>query len=275
MGDYTSSPGEPSSSPPAPAPAPTTTDSVAITIPIIDISPYLTPTTNLHAPEDAPLTLPLPDHHHHHLAQSLRAAARSPGFFQVTGHGALVPPGLRARLLARLEAFFALPAPAKAALHRHASPAMRGYEGVGDQVLEPGVLDRKEGFTIGAEWDGDEGDQGGARFLQGRNQWPGEEVCPGFKETMMEYFEAVRGLSRVMFRLMALSLGLEERFFDEFVGSKDCKCRPSFLVHASCEAKRRRMGASRLSEVETQPCPSAEPIDIRPQRRTWPQRRAV
>lgn len=216
MGDHVPFPS--SSSPPAPAPAPT---DGTIIIPVIDISPYLTPTaTTPHAAVDLP----------GHLAQSLRAAARSPGFFQITGHGALVAPSLRARLLTRLEAFFALPADAKAALHRRNSPAMRGYEGVGDQMLEPRVLDRKEGFTVGAEWDGEGAGEDEARFLQGRNQWPDEEVCPGFRETMMEYFEAVRGLSRVMFRLMALSLGLEESFFDEFVWSKDCEYRQAVVL---------------------------------------------
>lgn len=33
----------------------------------------------------------------------------------------------------------------------------------------------------------------------------------------MEYFEVVRGLSAVMFRLVAVSMGLEEGWFEEFV----------------------------------------------------------
>lgn len=208
-----------------PSPQSNPAPSASITIPTIDISPYI-------------LASPTPDRpsaHQASLAASIRAAARSPGFFQVTGHG--VSPALRARLLARLEAFFALPVDTKAALHRARSPAMRGWEAVGDQVLEPGLADRKEGFTVGAEWvpDGD-GDGGGegkreARFLQGANQWPGEEACPGFREVMMEYFEAMRALSVVMFRLMAVSLGLEEAWFDEFVGSQDCECLPSEAGH--------------------------------------------
>lgn len=220
-------------SPPTPSLSPTLPSSPSITIPTIDISAYTTPD---HPDAHRPLAAPL--------AASLRAAARSPGFFQVTGHG--VSPALRTRLLARLEAFFALPAGTKAALHRGRSPALRGWEAVGDQMLEPGVADRKEGFTIGAEeWggrpDGEPGRE--ARFLQGANQWPDEETCPGFREVMMEYFEAVRGLSVVMFRLMALSLGLEENWFDEFVGSRDCECLDvhelpcslSFCLHLSSD----------------------------------------
>lgn len=199
----------------SPPPAPT------ISIPIIDISPYLRPHSSPELIAD--------------LAQSLHTAAHSPGFFQITGHG--ISLSLRTRLFSQLESFFALPAETKASLHRKLSPAMRGYEAVGDQMLEPGVADRKEGFTIGAEWTpasaaASAADAGGrgtkARFLQGRNQWPPGAACAGFQETMMEYFAAMRGLSRVMFRLMALSLGLEEDWFDEFVHSQDCELYPFY-----------------------------------------------
>lgn len=130
-----------------------------------------------------------------------------------------------------MAAFFTLPVDAKLALHRNLSPAVRGYEGLGDQRLEPTFPDQKEGFTVGAEYldsnsNGSSSTNGagkGKRFLQGSNQWPDEATCPGFREVVMEYFAALRGLSRIMFRLMALSLGLEEGWFDEFVGSEDCK----------------------------------------------------
>lgn len=181
----------------------------AITIPVINISPYVAPNPSLEATSS--------------IARSIHAAARSPGFFQVVGHD--VSTALRTRLLERMTAFFTLPPETKTALHRHRSPAMRGYEGVGDQRLEPAFADRKEGFTVGAENNDD--DYGLAttrkKFLQGANQWPAEEACPGFHEAVMEYFAALRGLSRTMFRLVALSLGLEEGWFDDFVGSEDCK----------------------------------------------------
>lgn len=183
----------------------------AITIPVIDISAYMVPNPSVEITLD--------------IASSLHAAAQSPGFFQITGHG--VPSPLRTRLLERMAAFFALPSETKAALHRNQSPAMRGYEGLGDQRLEPAFADRKEGFTVGAEWE----DAGDPKFLQGPNQWPAEEACPGFREAVMAYFEAVRALSRIMFRLMALSLGLDKEWFDDFVGSKDCE---SIAFHSSC-----------------------------------------
>ncbi|KAK4949759.1 hypothetical protein LTR10_011601 [Elasticomyces elasticus] len=147
------------------------------------------------------------------IAAELHAACQSPGFFQITGH--TVSTNLRAHLLAKLAEFYRLPASQKKALHRSQSKCLRGYEMVGEQKLEGGFSDQKEGFMIGPEFPLDAG------FLQGPNQWPDDEAIPGFREVFTNYFEEVLALSKIMFRLMALSLGLDEHFFDAFVGSKD------------------------------------------------------
>ena len=174
----------------------------ALTIPVIDISGYLA--------GDASATASI--------AEQLHATARAPGFLQIVGHG--VSASLRAGVFERLAAFYRLPPETKQTLHRNNSPnGLRGYEAVGNQTLEPGFADRKEGFRVGAELGPDKA----ARFLQGANQWPAEDACPGFRATMMEYFGALRALSKTMFRLVALSLDLEETYFDAFVGSDDCK----------------------------------------------------
>lgn len=71
---------------------------------------------------------------------------------------------------------------------------------------------------IGQDLDGE-----GLRFAQGPNQWPSEDLCPGFRETFMEYFEAMRMFSRTMMRIVASGLGLEEGALDEFVYGRDSK----------------------------------------------------
>ncbi|RMZ84586.1 hypothetical protein DV737_g1179, partial [Chaetothyriales sp. CBS 132003] len=149
------------------------------------------------------------------IARELRAACEAPGFFQITGHG--VSSELRSKVLSQLSQFFALPLSAKQALHRSQSKCIRGYETVGEQKLEASFSDQKEGFLIGPEFPAD------GRFLQGPNQWPSEELVPGFHEVIMTYFNEVHALSKTMFRLMALSLNLEETYFDAFVGSEDCE----------------------------------------------------
>lgn len=170
----------------------------AIEIPIIDISPYFT--------GDKAQTATV--------ANELRSACQSPGFLQIVGHQ--VSSDLREQLLAKLAEFFALPPATKNALQRSQSECNRGYESVGEQRLEPAFFDQKEGFMIGPEIPEN------ARFLQGPNQWPSEEDVPGFRDVFWKYFEEVLQLSKTMFRLMALSLDLDEKYFDAFVGSRDC-----------------------------------------------------
>jgi isopenicillin N synthase-like dioxygenase len=170
----------------------------AFEIPIIDISPYLS--------GDLAQTS--------QIVKQLRCACEAPGFFQIIGHG--VSSDLRTDLLKKLASFFELPATTKQALHRNNSKCLRGYESVGEQKLEAGFSDQKEGFMIGPEFPAD------ARFLQGPNQWPREDCVPGLTNVSMSYFAAVHELSKMMFRLIALSLDLDEKFFDGFVGSEDC-----------------------------------------------------
>jgi isopenicillin N synthase-like dioxygenase len=172
-----------------------------ITIPVIDISGYLAGDKTVTAS----------------IATAISSAAQSPGFLQITGHG--VPPQLTSKMLERLAAFFALPIEKKVALHRNNSAALRGFEAVGEQQLEKDFVDSKEGFMIGPEKPAD-----GAKFLQGPNQWPTETEVPGLRESMMEYFGQMQKLSKTMFRLIALGLDLDEKYFDNFVESKDCMC---------------------------------------------------
>lgn len=189
-----------------------------ITIPIIDISGYLT--------KDESATPSI--------VSSISSAAQSPGFLQITGHG--IAPELTTRLLDHLKAFFALPLEKKTALHRNNSAALRGFEAVGEQSLEKGVMDSKEGFMIGPEWVAQNGKE--TRFLQGPNQWPADTDVEGLRAVMMEYFGEMQALSKTMFRLVALGLGLEEGYFDGFVGSEDCECllffSGTFKIAVSC-----------------------------------------
>ena len=173
-------------------------ESAALSIPVIDISGYF---VGNEAPKRS-------------IANQLSEACQAPGFFQIVGHG--VPATLRQDLLDVLAHFYALPLETKQALHRSQSTCLRGYERVGEQMLEAGVADQKEGFMIGRERPENAG------FLQGPNQWPDEHGAPRFRGVLTAYFAEMLGLSKVMFRLMALSLGLEEEYFDEFVGSENC-----------------------------------------------------
>ena len=191
---------------------------ISITIPVIDISPYLA--------SDPQQTKDV--------AAAIRAAAIAPGFFQVIGHP--ITRDLRERLLAAVRAFYSLPREVKNRLHRNNSSCLRGYETVGEQQLEEGFRDAKEGFMVGQELGGDDDDL--LRFAQGPNQWPAEDECPGFRAVFMEYFEAMRLFSRTMFRIVALSLDLEEAYFDDFAYGRDstfdCICEFALPEPVGC-----------------------------------------
>ncbi|KAK3651318.1 hypothetical protein LTR56_005775 [Elasticomyces elasticus] len=193
----------------------------SLEIPVIDISGYLR--------GEASATSVI--------ASSFASAARAPGFFQITGHN--VSPALIARLLARLAAFFALPLETKNSIHRNKSSALRGFEAVGEQRLEEGFSDCKEGFMVGPERSAE-----GARFLQGPNQWLEETEVEGLKEVVLEYFSEMRALSGTMFRLIALSLGVDEHYFDEFATSRDsiANCRAHRYPPASEEVAKNSRG---------------------------------
>ncbi|KAL4779948.1 hypothetical protein BJX76DRAFT_351365 [Aspergillus varians] len=166
-------------------------------VPVIDISGYLE--------DDAVKT--------RDIISRIQSACKDPGFLQIIGHS--VPAALQAQTLEKLHEFFSLPPNIKKQVHRSQSECLRGYEVLGEQKLEAAMGgDQKEGFMIGAELPP-------GRFLQGPNQWLEETVCPRFRETFVRYFDEVHKLSKSMFRLLALSLGLEETYFDGFVASRD------------------------------------------------------
>ncbi|NHN83405.1 isopenicillin N synthase family oxygenase [Acetobacter musti] len=143
------------------------------------------------------------------VGDALRAACSETGFFYCVDHG--VPQGLIEAVLAESRAFFSLPADAKAALDKARSPCNRGYEPLRNQTLEAGAPpDLKEGFYIGAE----QREEDAVHFNQGPNQWPRDMT--GFRPAMMAYFSALTIVAERLMRGIALSLGLEESFFDLF-----------------------------------------------------------
>ncbi|KAI2635789.1 putative gibberellin 20 oxidase [Hypomontagnella submonticulosa] len=195
----------------------------SITIPVIDISGYLAGDSTRTA----------------EIAGQLSAACRDPGFFQVIGHD--VSRELRTHLFDSVAQLYSLPLDKKILLSRDLSAnGFRGYEAIESQEFESGFRDLKEGFMIGPELPP-------GRFLQGPNMWPEESDCPRFRSTMEEYFAAMRSLSVKMFRLLALSLHLDERYFDAFVDSRDsismCRAHRYPPVNTGTAERSRGIGA--------------------------------
>jgi isopenicillin N synthase-like dioxygenase len=147
------------------------------------------------------------------VGDALRVACLKHGFFYCTGHG--VPQGLIDAVMDQTRALFDMPIAAKEAVDKSLSRCNRGYEHLGGQTLQPGALpDRKEGYYIGEELsDLDPRVQAG-KFNHGANQWP--VGLPGFEPVMMAYFAALKVVSARLMRGLALSLELDEAYFDSF-----------------------------------------------------------
>jgi isopenicillin N synthase-like dioxygenase len=138
-----------------------------VTIPVINVSGYLA--------GDPEAT--------HACAAELRSACENQGFLQVVGHS--VPAATQKKFLDAIAKFFALPLEEKEKLSQSNSKCYRGYERIGGQKLDElddnATTDQKEGFSVRPEREL-------GKFLAGPNQWPSEEVLPGFREAYMEYF---------------------------------------------------------------------------------------
>lgn len=148
------------------------------------------------------------------LVEEVSAACRGPGFFLVTDHG--VDTGLIARTFDASRAFFAAPEEEKAALSIERSPHNRGYVKLGGEKLDPasGKADGKEAFNIGLDLAADDPRVLAGEPFRGVNLWPED---PGFRATLLAYFDAVWALGLRLHRVFARDLDLPEDWFaDKF-----------------------------------------------------------
>lgn len=158
------------------------------------------------------------------IADEIGRACRTVGFFYVTGHG--VPDRLIAAIFAEAERFFALPATEKSRVAIERIGNNRGYAGLGTEALDPTrPADLKEAFNIGLDLPFDHPDILGGVPFRGLNGWPD---LPGFRDTLVAYFEACQGLGARLHRAFAIDLGLPP---DHFAASIDRPMSTLRLLH--------------------------------------------
>jgi isopenicillin N synthase-like dioxygenase len=147
------------------------------------------------------------------VAREMRAACTASGFFYIKGHG--VPGTLIDQVFNQSHEFFALPMEKKLALTMAQSSSRHGYEPLKAQTLEPGTPpDLKEGFLAGEDFAADHPAVRNDPANIGPNQWPPQ--LPEFKKTMIAYVEEMKALTATLMGGLALSLDLEEDYFDDF-----------------------------------------------------------
>jgi isopenicillin N synthase-like dioxygenase len=164
-------------------------------IPVIDIAPLLNG-----SPEQAQA-----------VAATLGRACREVGFFYIVGHG--VPPELRASVFDASAAFFSGPASVREAASFTGAGGNRGYIQLGGEALDPDKpADVKEAFNIGLELAADDPELLARAPFRATNLWP---ETPGFRDTMLDYFNRVWRLGCDLHRGFALDLGLAPDFFED------------------------------------------------------------
>lgn len=139
------------------------------------------------------------------VARAINHALRTSGFMYVKNHG--IDPDFVGDVFDVTRAFFDLPLEDKMSLHISKSgPALRGYiEVFGENTDPEKTRDLKECFDIGPE------SESVSPFF-GPNPWPSS--MPDFARLTYAYHEQMVGLARTMLRGIALSLDLDEIYFE-------------------------------------------------------------
>jgi isopenicillin N synthase-like dioxygenase len=174
-----------------------------MTIPIIDISPFLT--------GDGVAK--------RRVAEVVDKACSDIGFLLVSGHGVAGELVDRMRLVSRV--FFDQPLEAKMR-YRMPPDRYRGYVSLGHEALaysldEQTPPDLKESFSIGPVGTPDDAYHRAATPANffARNMWP--DVGSDFHDTWTAYYRAMEGLAATLMRIFALGLGMAEDYFDDKV----------------------------------------------------------
>ena len=144
------------------------------------------------------------------VARALDAAARTHGFFYVTGHG--VDGALIDRMVSLARRFFAQDEATKLRIPMTAGGcAWRGFFPLGGE-LTSNRPDWKEGLYLGSELGPEHPRVRAGVILHGANLWP---QIDGFRATVLAYLDALTRLGHALMGGLALGLGLPPHYFAE------------------------------------------------------------
>ncbi|KAG6335108.1 hypothetical protein ID866_3977 [Astraeus odoratus] len=144
---------------------------------------------------------------------------RNVGFIYLTGHG--IQPETIENVYKKSADFFGLPLQIKDQVAWDDPRANRGYVKVGRErvtqssdaaeiaALRKTAPDTKETMEIGRDWD-----------PVWKNKWPKESDLPGFKSTMLQFFQTCHELHMVVMKSIALGLDLKEDYFDNKINQQ-------------------------------------------------------
>ena len=182
------------------SPAPTHAASPALeSLPIIDVAALVAQDANAAGRDE--------------VATRIGEACRAHGFFYVVNHG--VPASLVEQLEVLSHRFFVLPEETKMQWRMAlGGRAWRGYFPLGGE-LTSGRPDWKEGLYLGTELPADDPRVQAAWPVHGANLFPEAPGLEDFRQTILDYMDAVTRLGHRLMEGIALSLGLPASYFSD------------------------------------------------------------
>jgi isopenicillin N synthase-like dioxygenase len=140
------------------------------------------------------------------LADQLREICHHVGFFTIVNHG--VPPDFVDAYFDALQRFFALPEHEKARIDKRLSRHFRGWERVGAELTD-NRPDYREQLDVSTENPPYPPDAEPVYLrLDGPNQWLPEDVLPGFRALVNEFFVRLGAVADELMALLSSGLGL-------------------------------------------------------------------
>jgi isopenicillin N synthase-like dioxygenase len=152
------------------------------------------------------------------LAQHLGDICHHVGFLLVSGHG--VDPHTTKTAFELSKRFFDLPLEQKLVIDKRQSRHFRGWEPEGAEYTN-NRPDIREQIDVWTEHRARAPDiEPHYLRLLGPNQWPPNELIPGFKESVDNWVSQVQQLADLLLSLLARSLGLRPNYFLELFGNE-------------------------------------------------------
>ena len=152
------------------------------------------------------------------VARDLVAICHEVGFFTLVDHG--IDHEFLNRYFTALNQFFALPESTKELIDKSLSPQFRGWERVGAELTD-NRIDYREQLDLSTENPLYPADSDPAYLrLDGPNQWLADDLLPGFRQTVNEFFERMGALANELMSLLAVGLDLPAETFHTRFGDR-------------------------------------------------------
>ena len=180
------------------------------------------------------------------VAAALGEAARTSGFFYVTGHG--IPQAQIDALLAASRQFHEMPRSYKMRWWCGFTTHHRGYVPFEENGADfPKSINFNEAWDMSFEAPADHPDHVAGWRMTGPNVWPD---LPGWRETVSGYYDAVFGLGLAMLDALALELDVDPAELRQFITAPTSQMRLLRYVENDMPATKEITGIAAHSDFE-------------------------